>query len=255
MRYNQRESAASKMKIGTITMVVLICACGTLGFGQSDKPGFDNFRIDSTKPYVYLQLLSIGPRKPLDPSEPEMGIRLRLVNNSHLPISIITLASNDEQTKSGYSVVDEVIPDTWIGLGDGPGGGATGVRADQETLTDITRWPNQTEQEIRGAEAATQEAQRGKISSQLSSRPYGYNDQPFLGLRQLTIILPGDAVSFSYPANHISERWHLEVPFRSALPSSGNLRPPYSYVALFSDDLSESDRSKLRSVTLNRNLP
>jgi hypothetical protein len=106
------------------------------------------------KPYVYLKVLSIGPRKPIDPSEPQTGIRSRLVNNSHFPLSIITLAPNKKQAKKGYSVVDEVISDTWTGLGDGPGGAATGIRPDQKNLTDLIQWPNQTEQEIRAAEAA-----------------------------------------------------------------------------------------------------
>jgi hypothetical protein len=234
------------MKIKTITMTLLVCLC-TLGFGQQDAPRrIEDFRIDSTKPYVYLQVLSVGPRKPLEPGEPDMGIRLRLVNNSRVPISIITLSTNEEQKVAGYNVIDEVIPDTW-GVGDDPGGGATGVQHDQKSLTGIIRWPNQTEQEIRGAEAAARGALAGKASSQFTSRPYGYNDQRFLGRRYLTIIRPGDAVTFSYPSNHISEMWHLEVPFRLALPSTGSLRPPYSYVALYWIDLSESDRTRLKN--------
>lgn len=237
------------MKSKTIRTLLWACLCCTLGYGQqSAPPRIDNFRIDPAKPYVYLQVVSIEPRKPLEPKEPDMGIRLRLVNNSRLSISIITLASNEGQKIGGYSVVDEVIPDPWTGVGEGPGGGATGVQPDQKSLTDIIRWPNQTEQEIWAAEVAAKDALRGKTSSQLISRPYGYNDQHFLGRRYLTIIRPGDAVSFSYPTNHISETWHLEVPFRMALPSAGSLRPPYSYVALYWADLSESDRSKLKDI-------
>lgn len=237
------------MKTKAITTVLLICLCA-LGFGQEGAPRrIDDFQIDSTKPYVYLQVLSVEPRKPLEPGELDMGIRLRLVNNSRLPISIITLASNEEQKEAGYNVIDEVIPDTW-GVGDGPGGGATGVQHDQKNLTGIIRWPNRTEQEIRGAEAAARGTLAGKAGSQFTSRPYGYSDQRSLGRRYLTIIRPGDAVTFSYPGNHISEMWHLEVPFRLALPSTGSLRPPYSYVALYWTDLSESDRSKLKNIAV-----
>lgn len=231
-----------------IAALLLSCLFCTLGFGQQNSPRLvDNFRVDEAKPYVYLQVVSIEARKPLEPNEPNTGIRLLLVNNSRLPISIITLAKNEAQKKAGFSVVDEVIPDPWIGIGEGSGGGATGVQPDQKNLTSIIRWPNQTELEIRAAEVAAKDAKEARASSQ-PSRPNGYNDQLFLGRRYLMIVQPGDSVSFSYPVSHISEMWHLEVPFRLALPSSGDLRPPYSAVALYWGDLSESDRSKIKET-------
>jgi hypothetical protein len=206
---------------------------------QSQKQRVDGFRIDPQKPYVYLQVVSIGARKAIEVGESKMGIKLRLVNNSHLPISIVTFASDEERAKGEYKVMDEIIPDPWIGTGEESGTGATSVQQDQKGLTDVIRWPNQTEREIKAAETSAN-----------SVRPHGYSDQYSLGRKYLTVIRPGEAASFSYPAGHISEAWHLEIPFRLALESDGTSRPPYSHVALYWSDLSESDRSKLREASV-----
>jgi len=228
-----------------ITLVTLLLAQSAFGTAQQRQQQTEGFRIDQTKPYVYLQVLSVGPRKPIEMGEPDMGVKLRLVNNSRVPISIVTFGTGEGRAKGEYKVMDEVIPNPWIGRGEEAGIGATIIPQDEKGLSDIVRWPNQTEREIESAVATMRDA----TAKTAPVRPNGYSDQHSLGRKYLTIIRPGESASFSYPANHVSEVWHLEIPFRLALRSDGTDRPPYSHVALFWNDLSESARSDLQKAT------
>jgi hypothetical protein len=51
------------------------------------------------------------------------------------------------------------------------------------------------------------------------------------------MIPPGGQVFFSLLLNHMSKVWHFEIPFRLALPNKGRIRPPYSYVVFYQEDL------------------
>lgn len=224
----------------TILIVGLLFAHTVSNSAQQPQP--DAFRIDKSKPYVYLQVLSVGPRKPLAPGEPHTGLTLRLVNNSRVPISIVTFSADREHAKGKYQVMDEVVPNPWIGTGEESGVGATVIPKGQKGLAGIVRWPSETEKEI---ESAVLEACNA-VAKTTAVRPNGYIDQHFLGLKFLTIIRPGGSATFSYPIDHISEAWHLEIPFRLALESDGTYRPPYSHLALYWNDLTPSIRSELQ---------
>jgi hypothetical protein len=232
----------------SITMIIILLAHNALGWAQQSQQRTEGFRIDQTKPYVYIQVVAVSPRKPIEVGEPNVGIKLRLVNNSRVPISIVTFGSEADRAKGEYQVMDEVIPDPWLGRGEEAGIGATIIPQGEKELSDIVRWPNQTEREIEAAAASTRQA----VAKTTSVRPNGYNDQHSLGRKYLTIIRPGESASFSYPKNHISETWHLEVPFRLALESNGTDRPPYSHVALYWNDLSKSARSDFQGVANGR---
>lgn len=202
----------------------------------------DHFRIDASKPYAYLEVDSIGPRKPLNADEPSVGIMMHLQNNCRLPIVIVTFTSSNSQN-SPYQVMDEVIPNPPLAMGDQVGNAATGFKVGQRDLTDIVLWPNMTEEEIRGVESAFKRSLSNGSKDIGPVRPHGYNDGYLFDRKELTIVPPGGRASFGFPVNHISEAWHIEIPFRLALKREGAIRPPYSYVALFWDDLSEADRS------------
>jgi hypothetical protein len=226
----------------SLTVLVILFAECAFGPAQQLKQGTEAFRIDPKKPYVYLQVVAVSPRVPIEKGEPNIGIKLRLVNNSRVPITIITFGPEEDRAKGEYQVMDEVIPDPWVGKGEEPGIGATIIPRGDKGLSDIVRWPNQTEREIESAVVGT----RGAAAKTVPVRPNGYNDQHSLGRKYLTIIPSGESASFSYPANHINEAWHLEIPFRLALESLGTDRPPYSHVALYWNDLTESARSDLQ---------
>lgn len=209
-----------------------------------DAQPISDFRIDRSKPYVYLVVKSVGPRKPLDVDEPTTGITLQLKNNCTVPISIVTFTSANGLVDGVYQVMDEVIPNP-LAEGEQPGSGATGVKTGQKDLTDIILWPNQTEEELRAAASESARLSANPAHKVEFPRPHGYTDQLVLGRKDLTVIPPGGMASFSYPANHLGQTWHLEIPFRLALERRSSIRPPYSYVALFLEDLSEGDRGSI----------
>jgi hypothetical protein len=58
------------------------------------------------------------------------------------------------------------------------------------------------------------------------------------------MVPPGGKLMFSLPMNHVGQAWHVEIPFRLGLKSNGTVRPPYSYLAFFWDDLPEAYRAQ-----------
>jgi len=51
----------------------------------------NNFEIDASKPYVYIQFDHPGKRKSADASGSTSGLWLRLVNNCRIPITVSAL--------------------------------------------------------------------------------------------------------------------------------------------------------------------
>jgi hypothetical protein len=199
--------------------------------GQPHKEGTakaSSFLLDSSKPYVYLEVDHVGQREPLLQGEPTVGLWLRLKNNCALPVVIVMLKGSLE--KLNPSVMDEVVPNPPQAKGDTTGSGII-YKVEQEGLTDVFVTPNQDEAEVRGAEGGS------------NSVPRGYNGGQEPGVPVLTVVPPGGEISFSVPNNHVGKTWHFEVPFRFALKREGPIRQPYSYVAFFWEDLPEKYRT------------
>jgi len=223
-----------KNLLRAILLLALCCTFSTLNAKQAETKSAANgstFLIDPSKPYVYIEVDHVGPRKPLRDSEPNTGLWLRLKNNCRVPIVVMVLGAPPNAGGELLSVADEVVPDP------GPSGDVLGeIFAAQKGLakmTDMFRWPDTTEEDVRGAE----EAERIGRSEASKERPHGYNSGYEPAISTATQISPGGQILFSLPANHLSKYWHIEIPFRFALKHSGTIRPPYSYVAFFWDDL------------------
>jgi hypothetical protein len=197
-----------------------------------------DFLIDPSKPYVYLELDHVGPRRPLREGEPGTGLWLRLKNNCRLPIVVMaygSLSAGDEV----LSVADEVVRNPHaFGKGDGGAGGIL-ARQGLEGMTDIFIFPNMTEAEIAAAEDMEKRAEPDHHSKKAAERPHGYNAGNEPMSPTITEIPPGKQLLFSLPASHVSESWHIEIPFRLALANTSGIRPPYSYVAFYDKDLKE----------------
>ena len=196
----------------------------------------DFFLIDTSKPYVYLEVDHVGTRRPLRKGEPSTGIWLHLKNNCKLPIVVVALGGS-EAPKGTLILEDEVVPNPQIV---GENARMTGIVAPHgpEEMNDIVRFPNMTEKEVRSAEAM----QSG--SKEPSERPPGYGIDSGFDALTLTLIPPGGQVLFTVPSNHVSETWHLEIPFRFALPNKSRIRAPYSYVAFYQEDLKDAVAQK-----------
>jgi len=199
-----------------------------------------DFVLNPSKPYVYLVPDHVGPRKPLRDGESDTGMWFRLVNNCRLPLVIIASKSPAETEGEAFWVQDEVVPNKPSPGVDSTGAGV-GYEKGQEALTEIFLHPNQNEAEVRGAEKAAESAR------ETSKQPHGYNDGYQPGPQVLKVIPPGGEVLFSLPINHVGKTWHFEIPFRFALKQEGTIRQPYSYVALFWDDLPDAYRKALET--------
>jgi hypothetical protein len=194
-----------------------------------------DFLIDPSKPYLYLEVDHIGPRRPLREGEPNMGIWLHLKNNCRLPVVIIASGVLADRPDEALWVGDEVVPNR-PPTGTESTGSGIGYQPEQQDLADIFLSPNVNEAEVRGAE----DALRGTGKKESVIRPHGYNDGHQPGVQVLKLVPVGGEISFSLPINHVSESWHLEIPFRLALPNKGRIRPPYSYVAFYQEDLKDN---------------
>jgi hypothetical protein len=224
------------MKFSIALALLNFClSINALNAAQVPKDGaqdYSKFLIDTTKPYVYLEVDHIGPRKPLRNDEPKTGIWLHLRNNCKLPIAVLAIGERQAGPKEGIALQDEIVPQPIAPAtrGDGASGGII-VPSGSAELLDLFRWPNMTEQEVRRAE------ERQRATSKPVGRPLGYGTHNGFNSFVLTLIAPGDQVYFSVPANHVSKSWHFEIPFRLAVPNNSRIRPPYSYVAFYQDDL------------------
>lgn len=237
-----------------IRHLILACLSSVLlivpAFGQDQvRPDHQDdalFLIDRSKPYLYLAVDHIGPRTPLRDNEPKTGLWLHLKNNSRFSIVVIGSRPPLAPEEKSVWVEDEVVPNKPSTGIDSTASGI-GYRRGQDDLTDIFLSPNGSESQVRGAEAGAD----GHLESSRSVRPHGYNEGFQPGAPFINVISPGDEISFSLPSDHIGPSWHLEIPFRFALKHQDKLRQPYSYVALFWEDLSEKDRATITKVPGN----
>src|SRR6202048_1797397 len=232
----------------SFALVLLLATCWTavaprFGDAQATEQ-CRKFAIDPTKPYVYLAVEQIGPRQPLRRDESGQGIWLRLVNNCRIPIVVVALKSFEEQSPKIIGLEDEVVINSLLPIGDTVQFGVTQIPG-RDDFSDILLRPNTNEAISYAAEAEARDGDGHKPSQIYSGRPRGYNGINSPGHREITLILPGEELPFSVPADHVSSLWHLEIPFRFALPHVRSGWQPSSAVPLFWEDLPNAYRNGL----------
>jgi hypothetical protein len=217
----------------SIVIILLFLLVLTLPTPQSSNKNVvpaSDFPLDPSKPYAYLVLDHVGPRQPLLDTEPKIGIWLRLKNNSRLPIVVLAVGNPPQDPKEAITLEDEIVPNPSSDGGDRSGGGLIAPRGFEE-MTDIFRFPNSTERAVRSAEEIR------KNSTKSPNRPLGYASRQGFDTLVITPILPGGDLYFSVPIDHVSKTWHFEIAFRLALTNQSQIRPPYSYLAFYQEDL------------------
>jgi hypothetical protein len=138
-------------------------------------------------------------------NEPDVDIWLRMKNNCKLPIAVVAVQTQAKNGGDGSILEDEIAPNA-----QGPSGGSNGVSGgilasrEQEQIVALFRWPNRTEDEVRGVEEAA------RLSGKLVPRPRGYGSQSGFDSFRLIVIAPGDQILFSVPSNHVSKTWHFD---------------------------------------------
>lgn len=148
------------------------------------------FLINADHPFVYVKFDHIGPGIPRSEDEPNLRIWLRLTNNCRIPILVRANGVPDESPKDEVGVQYAVVPNPEVEgavVFDKPG----------------------------SKEAAGQ--QRPQVEVQEMPRGYMFH------VASLVRIEPGSDMLFSLPANHLSDKWHIEIPFEFELPKGEGL--------------------------------
>lgn len=159
-------------------------------FAQSTRMGKD-FLIDADRPFMYVKFDHIGPGTPRNPAEPNSRIWLRLRNNCRIAILVRANGVPDDSPKDEVGLEYDVVAN--------PAGRGLVSLAMSGTDKLETR--------------ATGNAQNSETKSD-DEIPRGYLEE----VASSVAVGPGEEILFSIPINHLSERWHVEIPFDFELP-------------------------------------
>jgi hypothetical protein len=176
-----------------LTWTTLLLFLATLYvFAQTASTAKD-FVIDQNRPYVYLKFDHIGVGIQRNENEPISRIWLRLVNNCRVPIIVSTFGVPGGSPKGEAGVMDNVVPVVISGVTVGHG---IQVESIPPPLA-----PVEPEQKV-------------PAKNTMDEMPGGY----MFEVGSSDTIPPGKDILFSIPANHLSKRWYVEIPFRFDLP-------------------------------------
>jgi len=173
----------------------LICILGISLFAQGSRMR-EEFLIDVNRPFVYVKFVQTGPGVPRNPQEPTLRIWLRLQNNCRIPVDVRANGVPDGSPGDEVGLNYEVVPERVGGI---------------QTSSGIL---DQLETDLN--------ADRQKPKPQADQIPLGYMSE----LYSLVTIDPGTDALFSIPVNHLSKRWHIEIPFTFNLPKGKGPRDP-----------------------------
>jgi len=208
----------SALKIIFSALLVLMSTC--LHSQTGGRIGQTSFLVDASKPYVYLEVDHIGPRKPRSDEEPNIGIWLRLHNNCQVAIIVRTFGIPPGSPTDEVGILDNVVENPKENMGDG-------VVTYMSPMTDLRPAP------LRGRQSESKDAAAS------TTMPHGY----IFPTSSYITIAPGQSVYFSLPINHVSDEWHTEISFRFDIKNKSQIRSPYSFVDLYKADLSGSLRA------------
>jgi hypothetical protein len=167
--------------------VLFIVSLARLGAQSLDRK--TSFVIDPNRPYVYLKFDHVGPGIPRDEHEPKMRTWLWLVNNCNVGIVVIENGTPDGSPKEERQIMYEVVPTM----------ASNGLPSFGTTVGDL-----KPKQEKAGESA----------SNDSETIPQGYMGD----VGSSESVAPGGRVLFSVPVNHLSKRWHIEIPYTFDLP-------------------------------------
>jgi hypothetical protein len=191
-------SDVPQVKLVTIAIAALLLPVSSQRDAMLSRE--PSFVLDSTKPYVYVELQSKGPRIPRSPDEPSDGYFFLLKNNCQVPIVVPTFGVPRGSSKYEIGLLDDVVADA--------------------SATPTVRFYGPHQRVDR------------QEHEPLGKMPSGYSYHA----RSTATLKPGETVLFSLPQNHISKRWHAEIRFEFALPSR-NSRNIEQKVKIFWMDL------------------
>jgi hypothetical protein len=141
-----------------------------------------SFVVNPERRFVYLQFVRVGRGPQFNEGEPQTRIWFRLVNNSRIPIIVRTFGVPDGSAAEECGLMHEVVMNPAL----------IGVVSDSSMRTNV------------GEPAKSEPAER---------MPMGYGG----GVSSAATLGASEALLFSIPRNHLSDKWHIEIDFRFAL--------------------------------------
>jgi hypothetical protein len=165
---------------------ILIAFCAAKAQAQPESENIaEQFIVNRERAFTYLQFDHVGkgPRRSED--EPAYRIWFRLVNNCRVPIVIRTSGVPDGSPAGEVGIFHKVVanPPTY--------GVAVGTVLESGGGTKLAESP-----------AAN------------APMPEGYDSD----VSSMATLQASESLLFSIPLNHLSGRWHIEIPFRFDVP-------------------------------------
>jgi hypothetical protein len=169
-------------------LVFLVLIAASLGRTQA-QPGNGNlaeqFIFNRERSFIYLQFDHIGKGTPFSENEPAFRIWFRLVNNCRVPIVIRTFGAPDGSPAGEVGLLHDVVPNP-------PMNGVSGG--------------------IILESGASSELAENRVAA--APMPDGYDAD----VSSTATLQASESLLFSIPVNHLSGKWHIEIPFRFDLP-------------------------------------
>jgi hypothetical protein len=180
----------------TAVVIALFLLCPLASsWGQSSRTSAPSsqFVIDENRPYVYLRFDHMGTGVRFSDDEPPNRVWFRFVNNCDVGIVLRTFGAPDGSLKDEVGVIhyvekDEAILEVTSGIGNRPPA------------------PNE----------------KGSKSRETAKMPMGYDAE----LSSVHHVSPGNSLLFSIPVTHLSESWHIEIPYKFDVPIGKGPRQP-----------------------------
>jgi hypothetical protein len=180
----------------TLCLAISMPSVDTVNAKAQKSNSDSNFVIDENRPFVYIEFDHIGPGPRRSEAEPLTRIWLHLKDNCNIPINVRANGVPDGSPEDEVGVMHDVVLDT--------------------PMLTITGYKSPTAEE---SVTAPDKKRPKKITEQM---PRGYMYE--VGSR--VTIMPSKEILFSIPANHVSENWHIEIPFEFDLVNGKFPRDP-----------------------------
>lgn len=192
-----------------IQISLLVALASTSSVHAQVKAQPEAFVLDPNRPFVYLKFDHFGPGEPWGTEDAPFRLWFKLVNNCKVTIQVRTFGGPDD----ALGVMDQVVED------EKPFMVETGLGPEPEPISISESIPERTIAGASSQSAPTNDNRTKKTETLKPERPmprgYGYMGEVFSSLS----LASGKEVLFSLPANHLSTKWHFEIPFTFAAPA------------------------------------
>jgi hypothetical protein len=171
-----------------LIFVALFLIFSSAAFGGNPPAGEKvDFLIDADKAYVYLLFDHVGKGVRYFSDEPDTRIWFHLMNNCRMPIQVHTFSMPDGSLKGEIGVMHFLVAEQ-----------LRGVVVTSEAVP------------LEGTAEAS-----GAVAEKKLPLPQDY----WFEVGSWETIRPGESILFSIPTNHLSEKWHIEIPYKFELPT------------------------------------